>query len=121
MASSACKPWGATPGSNLETAISPPTSIVRKRSARETPSAKSPVTFLARAAFVQSILPMTNSYVPTEIQTDEGTLAFQDYFVRRRCEPRVKDFLFRAIEDAGPAPGVLEAVARGRRGLYLSQ
>ena len=66
---------------------------------------------ISRKSGIRSvILPMTNSYVPTEIQTDEGTLAFQDYFVRRRCEPRVKDFLFRTIEDATPAPGVLEAI-----------
>jgi LPPG:FO 2-phospho-L-lactate transferase len=64
----------------------------------------------AKSGIRSAILPMTNSHVPTEIQTDEGTLAFQDYFVRRRCEPRVEDFSFCKIEDASPAPGVLEAV-----------
>jgi LPPG:FO 2-phospho-L-lactate transferase len=57
-----------------------------------------------------SILPMTNKQVPTEIQTDEGILPFQEYFVRRRCQPRVEAFLFRGIENALPAPGVLEAI-----------
>jgi LPPG:FO 2-phospho-L-lactate transferase len=57
-----------------------------------------------------SILPMTNNQVPTEIQTDQGILPFQEYFVRRRCQPRVQAFLFRTIENALPAPGVLEIV-----------
>ncbi len=56
------------------------------------------------------ILPMTDSSVPTLVHTDEGTLLFQDYFVRRRCEPSVISFTFHGIEKAVPAPGVLEAL-----------
>jgi LPPG:FO 2-phospho-L-lactate transferase len=57
------------------------------------------------------ILPMTDSEVPTKIQTEEGLLEFQDYFVRRRCEPRVKGIVFEGAGNAVPAPGVLEAIA----------
>ena len=56
------------------------------------------------------ILPMTDSYVPTLVHTDEGTLPFQEYFVRRGCEPSVISFTFHGIEKALPAPGVLEAL-----------
>jgi LPPG:FO 2-phospho-L-lactate transferase len=56
------------------------------------------------------ILPMTDSSVPTLVHTDEGTLLFQDYFVRMRCEPSVISFTFHGIEKAVPAPGVLEAL-----------
>jgi LPPG:FO 2-phospho-L-lactate transferase len=56
------------------------------------------------------ILPMTDSEVPTLVLTDEGTLGFQDYFVRRRCSPRVRGFQYRGIEAVCPAPGVLEAL-----------
>lgn len=55
------------------------------------------------------ILPMTDSPVPTMIHTEEGTLAFQDYFVRRNCQPQVRGFTFEGIENAHPAPGVLRA------------
>lgn len=57
------------------------------------------------------ILPMSDSPVPTLIHTAEGILEFQDYFVRRKCQPRVSGFTFRGIERAQPAPGVMEALA----------
>jgi LPPG:FO 2-phospho-L-lactate transferase len=56
------------------------------------------------------ILPMTDSPVPTLVHTDEGTLEFQDYFVRRKCSPIVRGFSFQGIDAASPAPGVLEAI-----------
>ena len=56
------------------------------------------------------ILPMTNQTVATIVDTNEGELGFQEYFVRRGCEPRVTGFRFVGIEFARPAPGVLEAV-----------
>lgn len=57
-----------------------------------------------------SILPMTDAYTPTRILTDEGEMHFQEYFVRRRCEPRVKSIRFENIESASPAPGVEAAI-----------
>lgn len=57
------------------------------------------------------ILPMTESPVPTIVHTDEGILGFQDYFVRRKCQPRVRGFTFKGIEQSRPAPGVMEALA----------
>jgi len=56
------------------------------------------------------ILPMTDAYTPTRIATDEGEMHFQEYFVRRRCEPRVREICFDNIESAEPAPGVLSAI-----------
>lgn len=56
------------------------------------------------------ILPMTNSYTPTRIVTEAGEMHFQEYFVRRRCEPRVREIRFDNIESAQPAPGVLSAI-----------
>ncbi|HVG19883.1 MAG TPA: 2-phospho-L-lactate transferase [Blastocatellia bacterium] len=56
------------------------------------------------------ILPMTDSYTPTRVVTDEGEMHFQEYFVRRRCEPRVKQIRFDDIESARPAPGVVGAI-----------
>jgi LPPG:FO 2-phospho-L-lactate transferase len=57
------------------------------------------------------VLPMTNQYVHTIVETDESDLDFQEYFVHRRCEPRVKGFRFDGVELAKPAPGAREALA----------
>ncbi|MCB9136192.1 MAG: 2-phospho-L-lactate transferase [Anaerolineales bacterium] len=59
-----------------------------------------------------NVLPMSNEDVPTIVQTDEGDLAFQEYFVRRQCHPRVKGFRFEGVQAARAAPGVLEALER---------
>jgi LPPG:FO 2-phospho-L-lactate transferase len=56
------------------------------------------------------ILPMTDSVVETQVHTDTGTFPFQEYFVRRRCEPAVRAFTFCGIEHSTPAPGVVAAL-----------
>ncbi|MCC6708988.1 MAG: 2-phospho-L-lactate transferase [Gammaproteobacteria bacterium] len=55
-------------------------------------------------------LPMSNQAVRTQVHTDGGTLAFQHYFVRERCAPRVTGFSFEGAATAQAAPGVLEAL-----------
>lgn len=57
-----------------------------------------------------TILPMTDSYTPTRVLTDEGELHFQEYFVGRRCEPTVSGIRFDNIETASPASGVIESI-----------
>ncbi len=46
----------------------------------------------------------------TIVNTDEGELAFQEYFVHRHCEPRVKGFRFDGVEVAEPVIGAREAI-----------
>ena len=58
----------------------------------------------------QTILPMSDQPMRTIVETDEGDLAFQEYFVHRRCEPRVRGFRFEGAEGAQPAPGAREAI-----------
>jgi LPPG:FO 2-phospho-L-lactate transferase len=56
-----------------------------------------------------AVLPMSDQPVRTRVQTvDSGELDFQEYFVHRRCEPRVTGFRFAGIETAHSAPGLLE-------------
>ena len=57
-----------------------------------------------------TVLPMSDQPVRTIVETDEGELPFQEYFVHRRCEPRVKSFRFGGLATASPAPGAREAV-----------
>jgi LPPG:FO 2-phospho-L-lactate transferase len=61
-----------------------------------------------------SVLPMSDECVSTIVNTDEGELAFQEYFVHRQCRPRVTGFRFAGIEEAQPAPGALEALHRAK-------
>jgi LPPG:FO 2-phospho-L-lactate transferase len=42
--------------------------------------------------------------------TKAGWIEFQDYFVRRRCEPVVKEIAFVGAEVSTPAPAVLAAL-----------
>lgn len=58
----------------------------------------------------QAILPMSDSPVRTMVATEEGELAFQEYFVRRKCEPRVKGFRFDGADSASPTRGAREAI-----------
>jgi LPPG:FO 2-phospho-L-lactate transferase len=61
------------------------------------------------------ILPMSNDPVPTVIESDEGPLHFQEYLVKRRAEPMVKNIRFAGAESARAAPGVLEAISEAGR------
>ena len=54
---------------------------------------------------------MSDRPVRTVVETDEGTLSFQDYFVRRKCEPRVSAFRFEGIQTALPSPGLVAALS----------
>ena len=57
-----------------------------------------------------AILPMTNDSVRTLVHSDEGTLAFQRYFVERQSAPRVERFEFEGIETAVPNAAFLSAL-----------
>ena len=58
-----------------------------------------------------TIVPMTDCSVRTMVTTETGTIPFQDYFVRLRCEPVVTGFHFADVEIANPAPIFAQALA----------
>lgn len=58
-----------------------------------------------------TLLPVTDDHLATRVRTPAGTLAFQDYFVRRRTADEVLGIEFDGEESATPAPGVLDAIA----------
>jgi LPPG:FO 2-phospho-L-lactate transferase len=67
--------------------------------------------FCAAWGVRHTVLPMSDQPVRTMVDTVEyGELPFQEYFVKHRCEPRVKGFRFAGAETARPAPGVREAL-----------
>lgn len=62
-----------------------------------------------RLQIAPAILPMSDDPVRTELDTSEGCLAFQDYFVARKCEPVVKAIRFDGAESAQPSRAAFDA------------
>ena len=58
-----------------------------------------------------AVLPMADRPVRTMVETDEGVLAFQRYFVERRCAPRVRGFAFEGAAEARLTQEVERAMA----------
>jgi LPPG:FO 2-phospho-L-lactate transferase len=58
------------------------------------------------------VLPMTDDPVRTRVLTSAGWLDFQDYFVRRQCQPTVREFMFSGAEAARAQPDALAALQR---------
>lgn len=66
--------------------------------------------FAAAWGIKTRILPMSDDPVTTRVETSDGLLDFQEYFVRRRCEPELKAIWFDGSQQAQPAPDVLESI-----------
>lgn len=58
-----------------------------------------------------TVIPMSDDQVSTWLDTDEGPLSFQSYFVERQCRPVVRAVRFEGSTQAQPAPGVVDAIA----------
>jgi LPPG:FO 2-phospho-L-lactate transferase len=56
------------------------------------------------------ILPMTDNKFATKIVTDEGTMHFEEYFVKKNCTGRILNVFFEGADMAQPAPGVVESI-----------
>ena len=67
----------------------------------------------ARFGIRHAILPMSDTPVRTRVKTAGGEIAFQDYFVRQHCAPRVSGFRFAGARTA-LVPDALTRVMRGR-------
>lgn len=61
-------------------------------------------------AIEAEVLPMSDDPIRTMVNTEDGELQFQDYFVARQCQPTVSSFHFEGVDKAVPAPGVLAAI-----------
>jgi len=64
----------------------------------------------ARLGVRAAILPMTDEPVRTHVRTDAGWLDFQDYFVRLRQAPDVREVRFDGVDAARPTPEVTAAI-----------
>jgi len=57
-----------------------------------------------------TILPMSDEPVRTKVETPDGLLDFQEYMVKRGASDPFRGIKLAGIEDAKPAPGVIEAI-----------
>jgi len=67
--------------------------------------------FCRRLGISARLLPMSDDRVRTRLRTAEGWLDFQDYFVRQRCAPVVREIAFAGGDEAQPEPTFLAALA----------
>jgi LPPG:FO 2-phospho-L-lactate transferase len=69
---------------------------------------------LAMALGVQHrIVPMTEARVRTRLDTSEGWLDFQEYFVARACQPTVRGLEFDGATASQPSPQFAQAMRAG--------
>jgi LPPG:FO 2-phospho-L-lactate transferase len=66
---------------------------------------------LARRLGIEAgVVPVSDDPIRTQLATSEGELAFQDYFVRRRCEPRLQGISYQGAAAARLAPAARAAL-----------
>lgn len=64
-----------------------------------------------RLGVAATVLPISDQPIRTIVDTDQGRLAFQDYFVRLRCAPTLRALAFEGAAQAQLAPGVRAILA----------
>jgi LPPG:FO 2-phospho-L-lactate transferase len=57
-----------------------------------------------------AVIPMSDDPVRTFVETDDGPLEFQHYFVREQCRPRVRALDYRGAQRACPSALLLAAL-----------
>jgi LPPG:FO 2-phospho-L-lactate transferase len=67
----------------------------------------------ARLGIRHEIVPMTDAPVRTRLDTDDGVLDFQDWFVRRACAPRVRRIEYSGASAARPSPALAARLRPG--------
>lgn len=69
-------------------------------------------TLAARLGITHAIVPMSDQPVRTIIQTADGDLSFQRYFVGEQCRPIATGIRFKGARAARPSPAFAAALAR---------
>jgi len=88
------------------------THLRRNELLRDGTSLTDAIADMASAQGVQTrLVPATDDRVRTMVETDDGWVDFQGYFVRRGQEDVVRSLRFEGVEAARPSPGALAALA----------
>jgi LPPG:FO 2-phospho-L-lactate transferase len=83
----------------------------RRLAAGETLSAVA-TDLAARLGVAHALAPMSDQPVRTWIDTDDGPLPFQAYFVREKCAPAARRVRYEGAANARPSPAFAAALAR---------
>ena len=62
-----------------------------------------------------AILPMTDDFFETRVVTKEGSMHFEEYFVKKGARDEVLGVEFSGMDSAKPAEGVLNAITNAER------
>ena len=62
----------------------------------------------------QAIVPMSDQPVRTVLDTSDGRLSMQEYFVQRRAQPDVSAVYYEGASDASPSPGLDNGLSQAR-------
>jgi LPPG:FO 2-phospho-L-lactate transferase len=68
------------------------------------------VAMAAALGVTARVLPATDERLRTIVETDDGPIDFQTYFVGRRQEPEVRGLRFDGADVARPSPAVFDAI-----------
>ena len=86
--------------------------LVRTQRLREgAPLSEVTAELAARRALATSLLPATDDRLRTLVETPAGTFPFQEWYVGRGHRDEVTAVSYEGGSEAGPAPGVLDALA----------
>jgi LPPG:FO 2-phospho-L-lactate transferase len=61
------------------------------------------------------ILPMTNDRFETRIKTEDGSIHFEEYFVKRASKDKVLGVEFIGVTDAKPSPQAIDSIMNAER------
>jgi LPPG:FO 2-phospho-L-lactate transferase len=91
------------------------THVFRTEQLRRGESLSSVIEALVRAfGLGQRLIPMSDQPVRTIVDTDQGPLPFQEYFVKERCRPKVRAFRYLNSERSPVAPTFERALQEAR-------
>ncbi|TVQ55337.1 MAG: 2-phospho-L-lactate transferase [Rhodobacteraceae bacterium] len=65
------------------------------------------------------VIPATDDPLATVVETDDGPLPFQRYFVERRCAPRLTGLRYEGAEAARPTPETVAALTDAALGAVI--
>lgn len=68
--------------------------------------------FAKRFGITAGVIPMSDDVVRTVVETDEGNLSFQEYFVREKSRPAVKRIRYDGADRASLTGGASSALGR---------
>lgn len=61
------------------------------------------------------VIPMCNENVETRIHTAIGSMHFEEYYIKHKCEPRVLKIEFEGINKAKPVKGVIDYINKASK------